>query len=107
MTLEGLINSELLPVLQEASMLPSHSGISPGIPLYVDVLEGRGPTYCADSFSKDSFSPPAHGVIIFSASAGVKSNELSCSVAGFRFTAAVIRRRILLLPVSHCRQRFN
>ena len=25
MTLEGLINSELLPVLQEASMLPSHS----------------------------------------------------------------------------------
>jgi len=25
MTLEGLINSELLPLLQEASMLPSHS----------------------------------------------------------------------------------
>jgi hypothetical protein len=42
-------------------------------------------------FSKAPFSPPALGVIIFSASAGVKSNELGCSVAGFRFTTAVIR----------------
>jgi hypothetical protein len=33
------------------------------------------PTYCADSLSKSPFSPPFHGVIIFSG-AGVKSNEL-------------------------------